>query len=91
LEFFHGTWERIIPSIFTDEDGVIFRIEVFSRDSEFFVSILEMDEESNFVIMMRIGSIYEEPFISIIIIWDVILDVLLDRLSLDIIRISGTD
>lgn len=50
-----------------------------------------MDEESNFVIMMRIGGINEEPFISIIIIWDVILDVLLDRLSLDIIRISSTD
>jgi hypothetical protein len=64
---------------------------MFSRDGEFFISILEMDKESNFVIIMRIGSIYEEPFISIIIIWDIILNVLLDRLSLDIIRISSTD
>jgi hypothetical protein len=70
---------------------MVVRKEVSSRDGEFFVSILEMDEESNFVITMGITSINEEPFTSIIIIWDVILDVLLDRLSLDIIRISSTN
>jgi len=40
---------------------------------------------------MRVTSINEEPFISIIIIWDGILDIFLDRLSLDIERISSSD
>jgi len=64
---------------------------MFSRDGENFVSILEVDEESNFVISMRVTSINKEPFISIIIIRDIILNVLLDRLSLDIKRISSTN
>jgi len=73
LEFFHHTWERIVPSVFTDDNGVEVRMEMFGIDGEFFVSILEMDEKGNFVISMRVSSIDKEPFSSIIIIWDGIL------------------
>jgi hypothetical protein len=63
---------------------------VFSGDSEFFVSVLEMDEESNFVISMRIGSIYEEPSGLSIIILDGVLHIFLEGLTLDIVRIGGS-
>jgi len=61
VEFFHDTWERIIPSIFTDKDRVVVREEMFGRKDEMFVSVSEMDEIRNFVISVRITSIDEEP------------------------------
>jgi hypothetical protein len=70
VEFFHNTWERIIPSIFTDEDRVVVRIEMFSGEDEMFVSVSEMDEIRNFVISVRITSIDEEPLIGFFIIGD---------------------
>jgi len=66
-------------------------IEMFGRDGEFFVSILEMDEKGYFVISMTVTSIDKEPFCGIIIIRDIISDIFLDRLSLNIITISSSN
>jgi hypothetical protein len=43
---------------------------MMSIGGENFISILEVDEVSNFVNVVRITSINEEPFVSIIIILD---------------------
>jgi hypothetical protein len=64
---------------------------MFSIDGGNFVSILKVDEEGNFVVSVGITSIDKEPFISIIIIWDGVFDIFLDRLTLNIIRISSSD
>jgi len=64
---------------------------MFGRDGEFFVSILEMDEIGYFMISMRVSSIDKEPFSSIVIIRDIILDIFLDGLTLNIIRISSSN
>jgi hypothetical protein len=66
-------------------------MEMLSVYFEFYVSILEVDEESNFVISMRIGTIDKEPFSSIVIILDGILDIVLMLLTCNIIRIGSTN
>jgi hypothetical protein len=76
--------------IFTNEYFIIFRIEMMSRDGENFISILEVNEEGNFVFVVRITSINEEPRRSIIIIMDGVYNITLHRLTLDIIRISSS-
>jgi hypothetical protein len=64
---------------------------MMSIGSEDFISILEVDEESNFVFVVRITSINEEPFVSIIIILDGIFHIFLHGLTLDIIRIGSSN
>jgi len=64
---------------------------MFGTDCEFFVSVLEMDKEGYFMVSMTVSSINEEPFSSIVIILDSILDIFLKGLTLDIERICRSD
>lgn len=66
-------------------------MEMLSVYFEFYVSILEVDEIGYFVISMRIGTIDKEPFSSIVIILDGILDIVLMLLTCNIIRIGSTN
>jgi hypothetical protein len=63
---------------------------MFSLEGELFFSISEFDEERNFVVFMRITSINKEPLSFITLNINRILKILLDRLTLDIIRESRT-
>jgi len=69
---------------------VIVGVEVFSLESELFFSVFEFEEEGNFMFVMRITSINEEPLGFITSNINGVEKVFLDRLTLDIIRESGT-
>jgi hypothetical protein len=64
---------------------------MMSIGGENFISILVVDEEGNFVFVVRITSINEEPISSIIIILDGIFQIFLHGLTLDIIRIGSSN
>jgi hypothetical protein len=61
---------------------------VFSLEGELFFSIFEFEEESNFMVSMRITSIDEEPLSFITLDINHVRKIFLDRLTLDIIRES---
>jgi len=65
-------------------------IEVFSLEGELFFSVSEFKEERNFMVNMRITSINEEPLSFVTLNINMILKILLDRLTLNIIRECGT-
>jgi hypothetical protein len=62
-----------------------------SWNSEFFVSVLEMNKEGNFLISVRISGIDEEPLDGIFIVLDGVSDIFLEGLTLDIVRIGSSD
>jgi hypothetical protein len=64
---------------------------MFSRNSEFFFSVLEMNKEGNFIISVRISGIDEEPLDGIFIVLDGVSDIFLEGLTLDIVRIGSSD
>lgn len=64
LPFFQLTRELIVELIFTHVDSHEFSVEVSSGQGEFFFFILEFNEERNLVILVRVTSIDEEPFVS---------------------------
>lgn len=63
---------------------------MFGLEGELFFSISEFDEESNFMVSMRITSIDEEPWSFITLDINFVIKIFLDRLTLDVIRESGT-
>jgi hypothetical protein len=64
---------------------------MMSIGGENFISILVVDEEGNFVFVVRITSINEEPISSIIIILDGGFHIFLHGLTLDIIIIGSSN
>jgi len=58
------SWEWVVVVVSTHVDSKEFSVEVSSGQGEFFFFILEFDEERYLVILMRVTSIDEEPFVS---------------------------
>jgi hypothetical protein len=78
----------VVPSIGSKDHRVVVGVEVFGLKFELFFSILEFEEEGYFMVSMGVTGIDEEPLSFITIKINMVLDILLQRLSLDIIRES---
>jgi hypothetical protein len=91
LEFSHNTREGVVPLIFTNKKGEVVRVEVFSGQNEFFISISKVNKVRNSVVSMTVGSVNKEPLVSFFVINNGVDHIFLERLTLDIIRICRTN
>jgi hypothetical protein len=80
----------VVPFVGSKDQGVVVGVEMFGLNGELFFSISEFEEEGDLMVSMGVTGIDEEPLGFISIDVNMVLDVLLQRLTLDIIRESMT-